>query len=134
MAGETYTLDEIEHDIIREEFEESRVHFALVCAALGCPPLRREAYEDHRLDAQLHEQALWFLAGEPEKNRIDVSGGKVYLSPIFDWYRDDFPEGKAGLGGFLAQYFEGGETQAFLRAGDFDVEHTEYDWSLNMVN
>lgn len=132
VGGESYTLDEIEHDIIREDFDEPRIHFAVVCAALGCPPLRREAYDGGRLDAQLHDQALRFLTLDLEKNRVDIAEEKVYLSPVFDWYREDFPEERAGLGAFLARYFEPVEVRAFLRAGDFDVEHTHYDWALNM--
>ena len=56
-AGRELTLDEVEHEIVRKEFREPRIHFALVCAALSCPPLRREAYVGARLDAQLEEQA-----------------------------------------------------------------------------
>lgn len=131
VGGRNLTLDEIEHEIIREEFDEPRVHFALVCAALGCPPLRQEAYVGARLDAQLDDQALRFLTGQSDKNRVDLQKGKVYLSPILDWYRDDFPDGDAGLGAFLAEYFAVPEIRDFLRAGNFDVEHTRYDWGLN---
>lgn len=93
VAGETHTLDEIEHEIIRTRFQEPRIHFALVCAALGCPPLRREAYTGERVEQQIQDQARRFLATEPAKNRVDVADRTVHLSPIFDWYREDFPAG-----------------------------------------
>lgn len=131
VAGEEWTLDEIEHEIIRVRFDEPRIHFAVVCAALGCPPLRAEAYRGDRLDAQLQDQALRFLLHSPEKNRVEVEEGKVFLSPIFDWYREDFPSGDEGLGTYLATFFPPGPERAFLEGGDFDVEHTDYDWSLN---
>lgn len=131
VAGRTYTLDEIEHEIIRKRFDEPRIHFALVCAAMGCPPLRREAYVGSRLDVQLDEQARRFLTASPAKNQIDVAARVVYLSPIFDWYRDDFPAGTAGLGRYLARHIPPGPERTLLESGDFEVRHTEYDWSLN---
>lgn len=131
VAGETRTLDEIEHEIIRERFSESRIHFALVCAARGCPPLRREAYTGERLVAQLDDQARTFLLESPTKNRVDIDEGMVYLSPIFDWYRQDFPEGTAGLGRYLAGFHPPGAHRTLLESGAFEVRFTEYDWSLN---
>lgn len=131
VAGRTWTLDEIEHEIIRERFDEPRIHFALVCAAVGCPPLRREAYVGDRLRAQLDDQARTFLLGSPSKNRVDVENGVVWLSPIFDWYREDFPEGDEGLGRYLAGFHPPGPARELLVAERFDVRFTEYDWSLN---
>jgi len=124
-------LDEIEQDIIRKRFSVPRIHFALVCAALGCPPLRNEAYVGEELDRQLGDQARAFLVESPEKNRVDPTNGVVHLSPIFDWYRDDFPVGFAGLGGFLARFHPPGPARDLLQSGRFQVEFTDYDWSLN---
>ncbi|HUF11094.1 MAG TPA: DUF547 domain-containing protein [Rhodothermales bacterium] len=131
VGRKAYTLDEIEHDIIRETFDEPRIHFALVCAAVSCPPLRREAYTGEWLDAQLTDQASRFLAHSPTQNRIDVHGTKVLLSPIFKWYREDFPEGNSALGQYLAQFYPAGPPRNLLLSGDFRIEYTEYDWSLN---
>ena len=71
-GGEVYSLDNVEHDIVRKQFHEPRAHFALVCAALGCPPLRSEAYTGDKLEAQLAEQAVLFLRESPAKNRVDL--------------------------------------------------------------
>jgi hypothetical protein len=131
VAGQTYTLDEIQNEIIRKRFDEPRVHFALVCAALGCPPLRREAYVGSRLDEQLDDQARTFLTESPRKNRVDAAAGVVHLSPIFRWYRDDFPAGPRGLGRFLADLFPPGPERSLLEGGRFDVRYTRYDWALN---
>ena len=131
-GGRTWTLDEIEHEIIRKEFQEPRIHFAVVCAAMGCPPLRTEAYTSHELDRQLDEQTRAFLLESPAKNRVDPASGTAFLSPIFDWYREDFPEGKEGLGRYLAPFFPPGPARDLLESGRFDVEFTEYDWSLNV--
>ncbi len=130
VAGHPYTLDQIEHEIIRKRFSEPRIHFALVCAALGCPPLRREAYTGLRLDTQLDEQARLFLLRSPQKNRVDVQTRRVHLSPIFRWYGEDFGRSDVEIGQYLARYFSGPE-QELLRSGNFRIEYTHYDWTLN---
>ncbi len=130
VADEEWTLDEIEHEIIRVRFDEPRIHFALVCAAIGCPPLRAEAYTGEALDQQLDGQARAFLRRSPEKNRVVVEDRRVYLSQIFDWYEEDFGDGREDLGRYLARWFDGAEAD-LLRSGDFRVEYTDYDWDLN---
>ena len=131
-AGRRLTLDEVEHEIVRKEFREPRIHFALVCAAVSCPPLRREAYAGPRLDAQLEEQARAFVRS-PDKNRVDGASGSVFVSPIFVWYRGDFGGSDAGLGRYLARYWPDGKEQDLLRSGKLRVRETAYDWSLNGV-
>ena len=131
VAGKVWTLDEIEHEVIRKRFAEPRIHFALVCAALGCPPLLPEAYVGPRLDVQLDDRTRVFLLESPRKNRVDPEAGKVYLSPIFDWYREDFPIEPSAFGAFLARYHPPGRARALLESGDFEIQHTDYDWSLN---
>jgi hypothetical protein len=130
VGGRTYTLDEIEHEIIRPRFQEPRIHFALVCAAIGCPTLRREAYTGARLEAQLDQQARAFLLEAPAKNRVDVQARRVYLSPIFRWYREDFGRDDAEVGRYLARYHDGAERELLL-SGAFRIAYTNYDWTLN---
>jgi hypothetical protein len=130
-GGQTLTLDQVEHEIVRKRFREPRIHFALVCAARGCPPLRPEAYTGARLEAQLDEQARAFLARSPERNRVDVAARTVHLSPILDWYREDFGGTKAAVGRYVAAYLPAGPAKELLLAGDFTLAYTDYDWSLN---
>jgi len=132
-AGRELTLDEVEHGILRKEFEEPRVHFALVCAALSCPPLRGEAYTGARLDEQLDDQARAFLLRSPEANRVDPAAGEVWVSPIFIWYRDDFGGTDEALGRYLARYWPDGPERRLLLSGRFRLRETDYDWSLNSV-
>ncbi len=132
VGGRDYTLDEIEHEIIRPRFEEPRIHFALVCAALGCPPLRREAYTGARLEAQLDDQAGSFLLRSPGKNRIDLQSGTLHLSRIFDWYGEDFGDGRKAVGVYVAGFLPPGPERDFLYGGDFRIRYTDYDWSLNI--
>jgi hypothetical protein len=133
VAGEIYDLDEIEHEIIRRRFDEPRIHFALVCAAMGCPPLRSEAYTGSQLDAQLEDQTEQFLLASPSKNRIDVARRKVYGSMIYtSYYREDFGGTDEAIGRYLAQLYPAGSREReLLLSGDFDLEATEYDWTLN---
>ena len=127
-GGRTLSLDFVEHEILRKRWREPRIHFALVCAARSCPPLRSEAYTGARLEAQLDDQARLFIARSPEKNRVDVEHATLYLSPIFGWFKDDFgPD----LGRFLARYVPEGPARALLESGAFKVVETPYDWSLN---
>jgi uncharacterized protein DUF547 len=127
-GGKTMSLDHVEHEIVRKRFREPRIHFALVCAARSCPPLRREAYTGERLDDQLDDQARTFIARSPEKNRVDVERATVHLSPIFTWFEEDFgPD----LGGFLARHVPEGPARRLLEGGHFKTVETPYDWSLN---
>lgn len=130
IGGKAFTLDQIEHEIIRTEFTEPRIHFALVCAAIGCPPLRQEAYAGATLNDRLDDQARTFLRESPGKNRVDVASGVVTLSPIFDWYGSDFGASPAEIGRYLSRYFDGAERE-LLASGEFRLRFSEYDWSLN---
>ncbi|HYW32976.1 MAG TPA: DUF547 domain-containing protein [Gemmatimonas sp.] len=134
VGGRAYGLDEIEQEIIRKGFKEPRIHFALVCAAIGCPPLRSEAYTAASLDAQLDDQARQFLLQSPSKNRVDVAKRTVYLSPIFVEFRDyikDFGGSNAAVGQYVARFFPAGPERDLLQRGDFKVVVTHYDWALN---
>jgi hypothetical protein len=122
VFGRTVSLNQIEHEMIRPVFKEPRVHFALVCAAKGCPPLRSEAYAADRLEAQLDDQAKVFL-GQRAKNRTEAAIRTAYLSPIFKWYMEDFGGSKAAVLRFLKPWFPAGDGWA--------VEWTDYDWTLN---
>jgi Protein of unknown function, DUF547 len=140
-GGKVYHLDNVEHDIIRKQWNEPRIHFALVCAAMGCPPLRSEAYTGIRLEDQLQDQAVEFLVRSPAKNRVDVATGTVHGSPIYvKYYPEDFggakdkdwtPATLAALGKYLASFHPAGATRQLLLSGTFKLVETEYDWTLN---
>lgn len=123
IGGEKYDLNNIEHGIIRKEFEEPRIHFALVCAAVSCPKLRNEAYTAEKLDEQLTTAARNFLS-DPSKNKIS-SKGQAQLSKIFSWYGGDFKK-KSTLVEYLNKY------SAVQLAADADISYMEYDWALNV--
>ncbi len=129
LFGRTRTLNDLEQKILRVQYHEPRIHFALVCAAHGCPPLRSEAYGADRLAAQWDGQAREFLA-TPSKNRIAAGEHVVYLSPIFKWYGADFVKQSGSVLAFLRPYWPAKEAAA-LAPGDFNIRYTDYDWSLN---
>ena len=130
-AGRELTLDDVEHEIIRKQFEEPRIHFALVCAAIGCPPLRSEAYVAARLDSQLEEQGRLFIRQSPAKNRVDVANRVVYVSLVFTLYRDDFGGSDRAIGRYLADWYPAGAERTLLESGNFKLVQTDYDWTLN---
>ena len=129
VFGQTVTLNHIEHDIIRANYAEPRAHFALVCASIGCPPLRTEAFDAARLNDQLDDQGRVFFATK-SKNRVDAKGGVLHLSPIFKWFTQDFTSKAGSVEKFVAPFFNEADKAAIL-SGKLSIEYTEYSWSLN---
>jgi hypothetical protein len=131
-AGQTLTLDDVEHHILRAQFSDPRMHFAMVYGAMGSPPLRSEAYRGADLDAQLQDQGRRFLRESPAQNRLDrLERARVLvLSPIFTYYRADFPAAKADFGKFLAPWFEAADRE-WLKRGSFWMTESTFDWTLN---
>jgi hypothetical protein len=134
LAGSTVSLDHVEHGMIREDFEEPRIHFALVCAAKSCPPLRREAYRGPDLERQLEDQTRLF-ANNTEYISWDAEKEAVMVSSILKWYGGDFdPAG--GYLSFLAERVEDPTLKQKLEeaaAGKLPVRFKPYDWSLNAL-
>lgn len=139
LLGERRSLDDIEHGMIRKKgvFDDPRVHFALVCASVGCPMLRNEAYVGDRLNAQLDDSMRRFLA-DRSRNRYDTGARKLEVSRIFDWYGGDFATGSRGftsvaetLALFADELADSPDDRALVRAGRVPVEFLDYDWRLN---
>ena len=128
-AGKTYTLNQIEHGIIREEFVDPRVHFALVCASSSCPPLGNRAFSVETIEERL-ETATFNFIRNPEQVRIDRAKRIVHVSKIFKWYDKDFKEGYDGVVDFLADYLPP-EDAEYLSSTDVKLRHLDYDWTLN---
>jgi hypothetical protein len=127
LFGEETSLGHVEHDLLRKNYAEPRIHFAIVCAAKGCPDLPSEVFTADDLDNQLEEQGEAFLRDQT-KNRIDEPKRTVYLSKVFKWFEADF-ESAGGVIAFVRPYFAPGD-RGFLEA-DFKIRYTHYDWSLN---
>jgi hypothetical protein len=122
IGEETYDLNNIEHGIIRKEFNEPRIHFAVNCASISCPKLRNEAYVGSKLDSQLDDQAKSFI-NNPSKNNIKKKTAQ--LSKLFRWFKGDFENGKTTVIDFINKYAETKITKKTK------IDYLEYDWNLN---
>ena len=118
IGGKSYSLNNIEHDIIRPQFNEPRIHFAVNCAAQSCPPIQNRAYTAENLEDLLEKSTRTFI-NNSKFNKIKSS--KAQLSKIFEWYGEDFGDLKS----FINKY-----SSTKLDAST-SIEYLEYDWSLN---
>lgn len=128
LFGKKISLDHLEHDIIRGNYNEPRVHFALVCAAVGCPKLPNEPFVASTLNQQLDNRTKLFLS-EKDNNYIDENQKTVYLSSIFDWFAQDFNKTHGSVLGFVKEYLPAEEAKKIN--SDYSLKFTEYDWNLN---
>jgi hypothetical protein len=124
------TLDGIEHRTLRP-LGDPRIHGAIVCASLSCPPLRREPYRAENLDAQLDDNVRRWLADPRKGVAVDPGAGTLRLSSIFKWFAEDF-EAQGGVLAFVERYGPE-EARALVReqGARVRIRHLEYDWSLN---
>ncbi len=125
LQGQPLSLNRIEHGILRPRFGDPRLHFALVCAAAGCPLLRAEAYRPERLEAQLEEDARRFLQ-HPQKLRFEPARGRLWVSRIFQWYRGDVLAVAPSIPAYVGRY----RPELALPA-DVRLRYLPYDWALN---
>lgn len=123
------SLNDIEHEILRKQFQEPRIHFAIVCASKGCPQLRSEAYRSEDIDRQLDAAARGFVQ-DPTRNHFNPSTRTLSLSSIFNWFREDFEAQAGSLPAFVAGY-AAPSVAAVAEAQDVRIEFLDYDWSLN---
>lgn len=126
VAGKDITLDQLENEFIYGEFPDARLHFALVCAAIGCPPIIDEAYRPETLDKQLNERTSAAVNSEKFVQPISFPKG-VKLSQIFEWYADDFKRDGGSVIGFINQYRD----EKLPNSSKFVITYSEYDWTLN---
>jgi hypothetical protein len=121
IGGNEMDLNHIEHGILRKQFDDPRIHFAVNCASISCPPLRREAYTGAQLDEQLREQTVSFI-NNPSYNKISTD--EVEISKLFSWYQGDFTT-RGSLIDFLKEYSKKPINN------EAEVNYMTYDWSLN---
>jgi hypothetical protein len=138
-GGEDLTLNEIEHQIIRVDFLEPRAHFAVNCASMGCPWLPQEPFLPEGLDGQLDHETRRFF-GAPSHLVIDSDSSTVWLSPIMEWYEEDFLiwlEEERGVADpsvldYVKLYIPEGKASTI--DDDFEIKWLEYDWALTDAN
>ena len=143
LLGEERNLDWVEHDklrptgknIVNGGYQDPRIHVAIVCASIGCPALPPQAFTAAKLDAQLESGMVKFV-GDKTRNRF--ADGKLQVSSIFKWFKDDFEKGYKGFGkveDVFAKYADAlsndAAAQAQIRAKTISISYLDYDWSLN---
>jgi hypothetical protein len=121
IGGQESSLDEIEHSILRKEFEEPRIHFAINCASVSCPPLLNEAFVASKIDSQLENVAKTFVN---DKSRNKISSNAVEISSIFSWFKGDFTK-NGSIIDFLNKY------STVKISSSAKVSHLDYNWNLN---
>ncbi|GLI58028.1 DUF547 domain-containing protein [Propionigenium maris DSM 9537] len=112
VGDAAYSLGYIEHDILRKT-EDPLIHYAIVCASLSCPDLRRAPYTPENLREEMLEQREIFLANTEKGKRLE--GDTYYVSKIYRWYRDEFED--------LHTYLEIPKEKK--------IKYMDYNWSLN---
>lgn len=127
LKGKTVSLDDVEHGILRPQFRDPRIHFAVNCASKSCPLLRGAPYAGEGLDAALDAAARAFV-NNPANTFFKE--GKLHVSRIFDWYGEDFG-GPSGVWGFIRHYADPKLAAQMDAAKDHDLDYLPYDWSLN---
>lgn len=125
ISDKAYSLNNIEHDILRERYQDPRIHFALNCASKSCPVLHNSAYEPSSLDSLLEHQSIVFI-NDPVRNIIN-NQDEAHLSKIFLWYYFDFTKGQS-LRDFINRY-----SRIKLKE-ETDISYLNYDWTLNSAN
>ena len=133
LDGRSLTMDSLEQRVIREDFDDPRIHFALVCGAQSCPPLLDEPFDGEQLDQQLDSLGRRWMQ-QPDGLRVSDEG-RVYMSKIFDWYAEDF-DATGGLAGVIRKYVSDDDPRkrrALEAARNGDIRFLDYDWSINTV-
>jgi hypothetical protein len=137
LLDEDRHLDWIEHEQLRPNYAEPRIHAAVNCASIGCPALRDEAFTAAKLDAQLEDGMKRFMS---DRTRNRVGNGQLEVSSIFKWFKEDFEKGHQGLNKledvfarFATQLTSNPAEQARLKDRSLRITHLDYDWALNDV-
>jgi hypothetical protein len=142
VMGDEITLDDIEHEILRKQFKDPRIHFVLVCAALGCPTLESSAFFPKDLEGRLDRAASDFISN-PDKVRLNRKQNRLYLSSILKWYKEDFVCPAAsqplydnyrkkdrGIVEFVTRYMPEADRR-FIIEHHPKIKYLDYDWTLN---
>ena len=139
LLGAQRSLDEIDHEMIRASgvYDDPRIHAAVVCASIGCPGFRDEAFVAANLDRQLEGSLRRFLS-DRSRNRYGARRDRLQVSKVLDWYEDDFSAGfrnRESLAEFLGDYAElladDDMHRQRIAAGQVSIEFLDYDWALN---
>jgi len=125
IAGKSMTLNNLENDVIRPQYGDARIHFALVCGAVGCPPLTKDAFRPATLSKQLDKRTRAAM-NSSSFLRVDTQAQTLQLSEIFKWYLEDFGGSLESAHGFINQYRDNPVPDQYTKT------YYTYDWKLNI--
>lgn len=128
VGDRKFSLNDIEHNILRK-MGEPRIHFAIVCASVGCPRLRNEAYVAQKLNEQLADNARDFFS-RAKNLRVDAGRRTLYLSSILKWFGGDFGRGESEMLAYLSPYLPPA-ARSLISAGGVRISYLDYNWNLN---
>ena len=126
VEAEELSLNDIEHRILRPIWRDPRIHYAVNCAALGCPNLVLEAYTAETVDRLLDANAKAYV-NHPRGARFE--NDRLVVSSIYRWFVADFGGGDAGVLRHLRQHARGNLAEKLAR--NAFIGGDEYDWSIN---
>ena len=131
-GNEKLSLDDIENIKLRKEFREPRIHFAIVCASIGCPVLYPEAFEEDNIEQLLNRVSRHFFA-ERRNFHLKTSGDNttIYLNRIFKWFKSDFGKDDKQIVEFIIPYLQKQDRDLINVSDDVTIKYLNYDWSLN---
>lgn len=129
VDGKNYSLEQIEHEVLRK-MSEPRIHFAIVCASIGCPRLLNRAYTASELNEQLSTNAKAFFA-DKSKFTYDTRRRTIQVSPILEWFATDFGASAADQMRTIAPYLPDDAAKKLAQSGAASVSYLDYDWNLN---
>ena len=124
IGGQILSLDELEKGLIFKKFPDYRLHFALVCAAIGCPKLPKKAFRGSQLESQL-ENATQSSIRSNELVRFSESQNMLSLSELFSWYLKDFGGTEKALLTLIQKY------SSAKIPDNVKIDFTKYNWALN---
>ncbi len=125
VAGKKINLYNLENKILRKQFRDPRIHFAINCASKSCPMLPRSLFQSANLDEYLEDLTYSFI-NDPDHVRYDSTTQILYLNPIFKWYSKDF-DFNGGIIAFISNYFENNKELP----NNTTIKFLKYDWSIN---
>lgn len=128
LSSKIKSLDPIEHDWLRPKFKDYRIHAAVNCASISCPPLRGEAFVAEKLDSQLDDQMKLWLK-DKKRNQVSAAKKTWQVSKIFSWYKSDFDKWGGGVPKVIGRYLEPPVSEAITST--IEIDYLSYDWNLN---
>lgn len=128
LSNQTYSLNELENNILRKNWSDPRIHFAINCASKSCPPLQPFAFTSNDLEKQLELACKDFINSD---SCIKVENNKIKINPIFQWYQTDFEKNENSISKFLLKYLNKPSVDLTEKIKTNKFSYFEYDWAIN---